>query len=405
MKQKLFLTIVLCLTFFGLFSQVAIVLDKDGDGCYIGLKFIRTNDPLPKDWSLFVNGMTKGDCDDNDPKICKPFKIYLDKDADGCYVAEKFYCGPLKDIPEGWRIWAAGMRKGDCDDTDPTICKPFAIYLDKDGDGCYVAEKLYCGPLKEIPAGWRIWAAGMRKGDCDDTDPTICKPIDIVLDKDADGCYIDRKLYCGPLTAIPAGWRILAAGMTSGDCDDHDPRVCKKVTIVEDKDGDGHYTGVNRSFCQPLTQVPTGWRVLQPGMAEGDCDDGNQSVWRMACVSTPVPGKPKQWTNSMMCVGNVPPPGSWFCLSVVSTNPEIIFTVYPNPVSGRLNITPEENWNERVEMKLVDQFARVVRTLQVPNAVKGQTFTINTADLRPGIYQFTISSGGQLSTKSVAVKL
>jgi hypothetical protein len=49
--------------------------------------------------------------------------------------------------------------------------------------------------------------------------------------------------------------------------------------------------------------------------------------------------------------------------------------------------------------------ARVVRTLQVPNAVKGQTFTFNTTDLKPGIYQLTIRRGEMIESKTIAVKL
>ena len=101
-----------------------------------------------------------------------------------------------------------------------------------------------------------------------------------------------------------------------------------------------------------------------------------------------------------MCIGDEIP-----VLSCISTGVELEFSIYPNPVRDQLNIVPNDGWNQRVEIKLIDQYARVVRTLQVSSAVKGQTFTINTTDLKPGIYQLTIRRGELIESKTIAVKL
>lgn len=205
------------------------------------------------------------------------------------------------------------------------------------------------------------------------------------------------------------------------DCDDNDVLIKGAYFIILDTDKDAHIIGF-KGWCSPVKDIPLFWDffgyIIVPGpggdarnslestgLMFGDCDDENGNVWRMACVSTPIPGKPKQWTNAGMCVGDNPPPGSWFCKDGSPTAPELFYTVYPNPVSDKLNISPTANWTERAEIKLIDQYARAVRTLQVPNAVKGQTFTINTSDLKPGLYQLTIRRGDMIESKTIAVKL
>jgi len=53
----------------------------------------------------------------------------------------------------------------------------------------------------------------------------------------------------------------------------------------------------------------------------------------------------------------------------------------------------------------VDAYARVVKTIRTPNAVKGQVFTIYTGDLKPGIYQLIFRNSVLTESKTIAVKL
>ncbi len=267
---------------------------------------------------------------------------------------------------------------------------------------CYAFAKTYYG------------ARMMRD---DDKDGKADKTLGFLKDNKADfDALLAQKLaegwiICETFTEEVPGTEELAPaagnetlnGVGCGpiDCDPTDPNKWRRVKVYEDLDGDGHAT---RTVTVCIGADPP------PGHSEGplpigDCNPNDPSRWRLACVSIPVPGKPKQWTNSTMCVGILPPPGTWFCGDPPPPTPEIIFTVYPNPVSDRLNITPNANWNERAEVKLVDQYARVVRTLVVPNAVKGQTFTINTTGLKPGLYQLTIRRGELVESRTIAVKL
>jgi Secretion system C-terminal sorting domain len=257
----------------------------------------------------------------------------------------------------------------------------FVVRLAMDADKDGVAEKTTGAAFenraeydayvnKKIAEGW-----------------VICFQEEVDLsseDQSAKGINLLGAVGCGPI-----------------DCAPGDAARWRKVKLWVDEDQDGHATGTV-TLC--IGDSPP------PGHSEtelpiGDCAPADPARWRMACVSTPIPGKPKQWTNSKMCVGNTPPPGSWFCTDGPPPTPELIFTVYPNPVADRLNIISAANWNERAEIKLVNQYARVVRTLVVPNAVKGQTFSINTTDLKPGLYQLTIRRGEMVESRTIAVKL
>jgi len=79
--------------------------------------------------------------------------------------------------------------------------------------------------------------------------------------------------------------------------------------------------------------------------------------------------------------------------------------VFPNPVYDRLNIAAEEGWTNQAEIRLIDPYARVVKMIRTPNAVKGQVFTLFTGDLKPGIYQLTFRNGEVTESRTIAVKL
>jgi hypothetical protein len=118
-------------------------------------------------------------------------------------------------------------------------------------------------------------------------------------------------------------------------------------------------------------------------------------VWRTYCKKGTPPGK-----NYSVCGGDEPSDCGDGLVGA-----DLTYSVYPNPVNDRLNITPNENWNNRVEIRLVDQFGRVARVVNNPSVVKGQAITINTGDLKPGIYNLTIKNGELMATKKIGVKL
>lgn len=109
--------------------------------------------------------------------------------------------------------------------------------------------------------------------------------------------------------------------------------------------------------------------------------------------------------NMSMCVGDGPPPGMEFCGTTRCGPRGGIVEVFPNPVYDRLNIAAEEGWTDQAEIRLIDPYARVVKMIRTPNAVKGQVFTLFTGDLKPGIYQLTFRNGEVTESRTIAVKL
>jgi hypothetical protein len=278
-------------------------------------------------------------------------------------------------------------------------------YCDKDGDGHACPQK-----LKEIPAdkvfyyldqGWLV-ANHKPALDCDDDNDQLFHNKKVWVDADGDK-YVNGYVFLCIGTAPPAGY-IMEADKLGNDCNDADPLVWKNMTLYFDRDGDGHTPGPSGDYCVglPATYPPM---YIDKSMVKGylDCDDNDPLVWRNVCIR-PIHTPKPYLENTSACVGMTPPPGYEFCDG--TTSPATIeYSVYPNPVTDRLNITPNENWNNRVEISMVDQFGRVARVVNSPSAIKGQVISINTGDLKPGIYQLIIRSGELLSTKPIAVKL
>lgn len=177
------------------------------------------------------------------------------------------------------------------------------------------------------------------------------------------------------------------------DCNDNDATVWVTMGLYFDNDGDGRVNGGTTAFCVGLPPTyPAKYIPKSAVLSFQDCDDFNPLVWRTICKSG-YPG-----ANYEVCVGNE-------VSDCGTTAPPLAYSVYPNPVTDRLNITPNENWNDRVEIRLVDQFGRVARVVNNPSAVKGQAISINTGDLKPGIYNLTIKNGELMATKQIGVKL
>jgi hypothetical protein len=269
--------------------------------------------------------------------------------------------------------------------------------IDEDGHACP-------GKLRQIPAdkvfyylsqGWLV-SNHKPPVDCDDNNDMAFHSVKGWIDLDGDKYITGYALLCIG-TEMPVGYIREADILGYRDCDDADPSVWVPTTLYFDGDGDGWIKGVTGTFCvgAPAT-YPANYIPKSAVNGYQDCDDANAGVWRTICKSG-YPGP-----NYEVCVGNevsdcgiVPP----------AAKEPLDYAVYPNPVRDRLNITPNENWNNRVEIRLIDQFGRVARVVNNSSAVKGQAITVNTGDLKPGIYNLTIKNGELMTTKQIGVKL
>lgn len=244
-------------------------------------------------------------------------------------------------------------------------------WLDVDIDG-------YAGKMQDIDAseimlfldqGWTVTLAKPLL-DCDDHNRALHTNTKLWIDNDGDKYATGYALVCiGDV--VPAGYVTLANRLGSTDCNDADASVWRHERIFKDTDGD-KWTGAAGNIVCIGASAPAGFVAVGDVIGYNDCDDNNPAV-------------------------TVCPPG-----------PEadmMSFSIYPNPVTDRLNITPNENWNNRVEIKLVDQFGRLARTVNSRSASKGQVISVNTSDLNPGVYQLTITNGELTKTRSIGVKL
>ncbi|HEY6162266.1 MAG TPA: T9SS type A sorting domain-containing protein [Bacteroidia bacterium] len=75
--------------------------------------------------------------------------------------------------------------------------------------------------------------------------------------------------------------------------------------------------------------------------------------------------------------------------------------VYPNPTTGKLNFTFEENVNDALVIELYDVLGNKLRTVRMEDALSGKTNTIDISSLPAGIYTYTIRSDKKLTTGKV----
>jgi len=361
--------------------------DADGDGYASKIREIDEAD-APKfegmGW-LISEDKPERDCDDTNANIYRNVKLGIDNDGDGYNVGYVFLCiGDV--IPVGYIIFQLSNGH-DPDDNNPSKVRTITIYKDSDGDGWTTASKQH-NHNEPLPGGWTTDKKG--SGDCAPTDPSKWRKITIWDDGDKDGVSGPQSKLSDCIgNEIPEGW--LEFESDPWDCDLINPKFWTQKEVFPDPDGDFHVPmgTVTILKCSGET-APPGYIFPSQRLGSHDCAPGDGTKWRNVCVK----GNP----NTTECVGAVNP-------NPCGTGSSIEYTVYPNPVSARLNISPTANWNEKVEIKLVDQYGRVLRSMQVPNGVKGQTFSFNTADLKPGIYQLIIRRGEIIESKTIAVKL
>lgn len=395
-------------------EDLSMCIDKDKDG-YGNIGYFKVPDGM--DRATFVEelksqGWTPSeecvpglDCNDNDPAVYRIEILFRDQDGDRYVLmpGAKQCIGLLP--PQGWLL--ANMVLGtDCDDSDPLIFRWVSLYEDKDNDGYRDGgEQRVCWNYTPWPVPGFIIGT-QSKGvdeknnfiDCDlDPNGHIAK----LLYKDEGDFWVNGQgeWKCVFPDMIPAGFITPQQIKGRPDCAPDDPTKWREEWLLPDPDGDKHVPTGTVAVKECIGNIPAGKMLVAERLGTNDCDPFDGTKWRNVCIFDHYINT-NQWVNTTVCWGGDPHP-----LECGIFQPGAEFTVYPNPVADRLNINPAANWNERAEIKLVDQYARVVRTLVVPNAVKGQTFTINTSDLKPGLYQLTIRRGEMVESRTIAVKL
>ncbi len=381
-------------------EQVSMIIDKDGDGHFISVNVAskKQSDFKSKGYVLDnSNGSTilAYDCDDTDPTKWRNVLIYRDEDRDGWTTTErKWECIGLS-APDQWR---EGYKGFDCDDKDLTKWRNVLIYRDADRDGWTTTERKWECIGLSAPDQWR---EGYKGFDCDDDSSTIWRKVLLYRDLDEDTYTTTYRKYHCIGSEIPAGWR---ENFKGPDCDDDSSAIWRKILLYPDEDGDGYTLNYPKWDCIGNTINP-GWSPIFKGP---DCNDTAADKWQRRWVYSDIDNDGCTNRGSYECVGVIAHPYylTPHCNPLVPpiTNPMSI-EVYPNPVQDRLNITSKLAWESNSEIKIMDNYGRVVKALNVPSAVKGQTFTINTSDLKPGIYQLTIRRGELIESKTIAVKL
>ncbi len=297
----------------------------------------------------------------------------------------------------------------DCNDADPTVWRNVRIYKDGDGDG-FIANDPANGTRvcvgASAPSGFIIREDYTGAYDCDDTDPAVWRRVQIFVDGDGDFWASGQGISSCIGASAPAGYITVFQVLGYNDCDPNDGTTWVNEGLLFDNDGDN-----NVVFGTPLTFFCIGNtlppKYILPINRRGinDCNDNDPTVWRNVCAR-PIAGPPNR-PNTTFCIGTTWPAGYMPCTPPPPEAEEIIvsFSVYPNPATDRVYLMPEQDLKNKVEVKLMDAYGRVIRMVTAPNAVKGQNLSINTGDLKPGLYRVAIQSGETIVSKTIAVKL
>lgn len=342
---------------------------------------------------------------------------YKDNDNDG-------WASTFRDITDaqaasfaakGWKISPTKPPVFDCNDADPTVWEKVQLWVDTDGDKHATGYEIHCVGLT-LPAGRIRIADRLGATDCNGSDGTVWRSERIFPDTDGDKWTGGAgNVVCMGVT--PAGFVAVGDVLGYGDCNDNNPAVFQTVGLLFDNDGD-NYVIINT----PLTYLcigatpPAKYIFPADRLGISDCNDNNPAVWRGVCL-VPVNGLGKRTgPNVQSCIGGtvpagfipcvdfVPPPGAELTEDI-PVQEAFAVSVYPNPATSRVFITPDREMNSRVEVKLVDPFGRVVKMVSSPNLYKGQNLSMSVGDLKPGIYRLTIQSGTGIVSRTIAVKM
>lgn len=103
------------------------------------------------------------------------------------------------------------------------------------------------------------------------------------VDADADSHPTNTQGQVCSGASLPAGY-LAATSSTTNDCDDSNPDHWQLLAFVSvDVDGDGHRGAAPGEVCAGTT-LPTRYTDSAPSALEVDCDDSEESTWRLARV-------------------------------------------------------------------------------------------------------------------------
>ena len=287
--------------------------DVDGDG-FVATEDCDDNDPsvYPGATELPDNGQDD-DCDGFE--LCAP-----DADGDGYSGAGTLLSADL-DCADAGEHGQDGAAQ-DCDDTradvHPGATEITGDNLDSDCDGlerCFLDEDGdgYRGELTWVSADPAcaepgLATAGMRDGDCDDSDPAInpdaTESVGDGVDQDCDGhetCFVDadqdgvRPLESAAVVSEDADCDDPGEAKDQapfGDCDDNNPAIFPGATELPADGIDADCDGAELCFTDadgdgvtdPVPVLSLDSDCLDAGeyglgTPSGDCDDGDAAVY------------------------------------------------------------------------------------------------------------------------------
>lgn len=228
--------------------------DRDGDG----LGDVLIGDPAAAEVRLYRGSLEDGDadgtpassdCDDADPLIGLPLAVYEDRDEDGFGSDLLWYTCDVQRVTQDM-----SLQGGDCDDREPAV-HPHAVEVVEDGtdsdcDGrelCHVDVDLDgYRTIEPVPLQNLNCGGSGRKTDCDDSSASVHPGASEIagdgLDADCDGqeiCFTDGDgVGAGPIAL--AALDCAGAAPVDGDCDDADREAYPgNIEVAADgQDGD-----------------------------------------------------------------------------------------------------------------------------------------------------------------------
>lgn len=214
----------------------------------------------------------------------------------------------------------------------------------------------------ELPFQWNgQWCTktGMYSAEVQDPDGSIRKESLVLTvhnaavyypDSDGDGFgnANSPKLLCDPLPGYVTN---------ASDCDDSDPAARQPVEYFVDSDRDGFGSDVVAIFCSAT--APVGFSTLS-----ADCDDNNASVHPKSAIR---------------------------CRGIANELNQPSFSVYPNPGTGKFNLS-WQNLKGEVNIQVFNVQGVLVMEKQISDAM--ETGQVNLEDQPSGLYWVKCNARG-----------
>ncbi|MEN9323885.1 MAG: hypothetical protein RL699_1665 [Bacteroidota bacterium] len=277
-------------------------VDADGDGvgsASANLVCSTSSSDVPSGYAL-----TNTDCDDTDALVWRSSDLYVDADNDGySLTANTTSVCYGSTVPAGYLASTLGV---DCNDTDASVWRSAALYVDADNDGYSLSADATATVCygSTVPTGYLASTLGV---DCDDTDASVWRSAALYVDADNDGYSLSADATATVCygSTVPAGYLASTLGV---DCNDNDASVWRSAALYVDVDNDGYSLSADASVtvCYGST-VPAGYLASTLGV---DCNDSDASVWRSAALYVDADNDgyaATEETTTTICYGaNVP---------------------------------------------------------------------------------------------------